>query len=79
VQPALGLAVQTGKMPVYAANGTRTDLGSRVLFEPELGVGVQLAPRISAEASWVHMSHAQIFGRQNPGIDNIGVRLNVGL
>jgi hypothetical protein len=25
------------------------------------------------------MSHAQIFGRQNPGIDTIGVRLNFRL
>ena len=31
-------------------------------------------PPPSIEASWVHMSHAQLFGRQNPGIDNFGVR-----
>ena len=35
--------------------------------------------RISVEGSWVHMSHAQLFGRQNPGMDNIGVRLNLKL
>ncbi len=80
VRPGLGLAIHTGS----AANfnnpfNDKIEFGSRVLFEPELGIGVQLSPRISAEASWVHMSHAQIFGRQNPGIDNIGVRLNVGL
>jgi hypothetical protein len=25
------------------------------------------------------MSHAQLFGKENPGIDNLGVRLNLGL
>jgi hypothetical protein len=24
----------------------------------------------------VHLSHAQLFGGQNPGIDNVGVRLS---
>jgi hypothetical protein len=47
-----------------------------VLFEPEIGVGVEVTERMSVEASWVHMSHATLFSGQNPGIDNIGVRLN---
>jgi len=25
----------------------------------------------------VHMSHAQLFSHENPGIDNLGVRLNL--
>lgn len=78
VRPGLGVAVHTGS----SGNFQRTDriaFGSRVLFEPELGVGVQVNDRLSIEASWVHMSHAQLFGRQNPGIDNVGVRLNLGL
>jgi hypothetical protein len=25
------------------------------------------------------MSHGQLAGRENPGIDNLGVRLNLGL
>lgn len=80
IRPGLGLAIHTGS----AANfdnpyNDKIEFGSRVLFEPELGIGVQVAPRVSAEASWVHMSHAQLFGRQNPGIDNIGVRVNVAL
>jgi len=75
VRPGLGLAVHTGS----AGNFQRTDkiaFGSRILFEPELGVGFQVNERLSIEASWVHMSHAQLFGRQNPGIDNIGMRAN---
>ena len=78
VRPGVGLAIHNGS----AANFNRTDriaFGSRVLFEPELGVGAQVNDRFSIEASWVHMSHAQLFGRQNPGIDNVGVRLNLKL
>jgi hypothetical protein len=79
IRPGVGLAVHTGSARNFEdpANG-KIDFGSRVLFEPELGIGVEVAPRISVEASWVHMSHAQLFGRQNPGIDNLGVRVNVG-
>jgi hypothetical protein len=75
VRPGLGLAIHTGS----AGNFQRTDkiaFGSRILFAPELGIGAQVNDRVSVEASWVHMSHAQLFGRQNPGIDNIGVRIN---
>lgn len=78
VRPGLGLAVHSGS----ASNYYRTDkiaFGSRVLFEPEISVGTQINDRMSVEASWVHMSHAQLFGRENPGIDNFGVRLNLGL
>lgn len=77
-RPGLGIAVHTGS----AGKFFRTDkiaFGSRVLFEPEIALGTQLTNRISVEASWVHMSHAQLFGRENPGIDNLGVRLNLKL
>lgn len=75
IRPGLGIAVHTGS----AGNFQRTDkiaFGSRILFAPELGIGARVNDRVSVEASWVHMSHAQLFGRQNPGIDNVGVRLN---
>jgi hypothetical protein len=80
VRPGLGIAVHNGSAKNFEdpANG-KIDFGSRVLFEPEIGIGAQVNSRLSIEASWVHMSHAQIFGRQNPGIDNIGVRLNFRL
>ena len=80
LQPALGLAVQTGKMPVFDAGGTRTDLGSRLVFEPELAIGYRLAPRVSVEAALVHRSHGGLFNsQQNPGMDSVGLRLNVRL
>ena len=77
-RPGVGLAVHS-RSSHGVANGLRTDLGSRVLFAPELGVGYQLSERISLEATWVHLSHGQLFGRQNPGMDSIGVRLTYHL
>ncbi len=77
VRPGLGIALHTGS----SGNFQRTDriaFGSRILFAPELGIGAQLSDRVSIEASWVHLSHGQLFGRQNPGIDNVGVRVNFG-
>ena len=80
IRPGVGIAIHNGSAKNFEdpTNG-KIDFGSRVLFEPELGLGVQINSRLSVEASWVHMSHAQLFGRQNPGIDNLGVRLNLGL
>jgi lipid A 3-O-deacylase len=79
IRPGLGIAIHNGSAADFEnPNNDKIEFGSRVLFEPELGIGVQVAPRITAEASWIHLSHAQIFGKQNPGMDNIGVRLNVG-
>jgi len=80
IRPGVGLAVHTGS----SANrdnpfNDKIEFGSRVLFEPELGIGFRISQRATVEASWVHLSHAQLFGRQNPGIDNIGVRLNFRL
>lgn len=73
IRPGVGLAIHDG--PLSPEPG-RSDLGSRILFEPELGVGVQVNDRLSVEAAWVHLSHATLFSGQNPGQDNIGVRLN---
>jgi hypothetical protein len=78
VRPGLGIAIHNGSADKFF----RTDkiaFGSRILFEPELGIGTHINSRVSVEASWVHMSHAQLFGGENPGIDNLGVRLNLAL
>ena len=80
VRPGLGIAVHNGSAKKFQdLTNDKIDFGSRILLEPELGVGAQVSRRLSIEASWVHMSHAQLFGHQNPGIDNFGVRLNFGL
>jgi hypothetical protein len=78
IRPGLGLAIHNGS----AGDFFRRDkiaFGSRVLFEPELGIGTRVNDRLSVEASWVHMSHATLFSHENPGIDNLGVRLNLAL
>jgi hypothetical protein len=78
VRPGVGIGIHNGSAGRYY----RTDkiaFGSRVLFEPEVGVGTKLNSRLSIEASWIHMSHAQLAGRENPGMDNLGMRLNLAL
>ncbi len=79
LRPGVGLVVHDGpSRRVDLASGRRTDLGSRVLFEPEIALGTHLSESISLEASWVHISHARLFNSgQNPGIDMMGVRLNM--
>jgi lipid A 3-O-deacylase len=80
VRPGLGIAIHNGSTEKFQdLTNDKIDFGSRVLFEPEIGLGAHLSDRASVEASWVHMSHAQLFGHQNPGIDNFGVRLNLAL
>jgi hypothetical protein len=78
IRPGIGLAVHDGSAGKYYRSD-KIAFGSRVLFEPELGVGARVNRRISVEASWVHMSHAQLEGKENPGIDNLGVRVNLSL
>jgi hypothetical protein len=81
LRPGVGLVLHDA--PSIRSNPTtreRTDLGSRVLFEPEIALGMTVAPRVSVEASWVHISNARLFNsRQNPGIDMIGLRANLKL
>lgn len=74
-RPGIGLAVHDGPDRV-SPGSDRIDFGSRILFEPEAAIGVRIDERLSAEASWVHLSHATLFSSNNPGIDNIGVRVN---
>ncbi|WP_126172120.1 acyloxyacyl hydrolase [Altericroceibacterium xinjiangense] len=80
VRPGLGLVLHDGPSERFSVGARRTDLGSRVLFEPEIAIGTQVTPRLGVEASWVHVSHARLFNsQQNPGIDMMGVRLTLDL
>ena len=77
IRPGLGIAVHTGSNANrFDPSNDDIEFGSKVLFQPELGLGARLSQRLSIEASWVHMSHAHLFGRQNSGINNLGVRMN---
>ena len=76
VRPGIGIALQGRTAERFRlSDGERLDLGSAVLFEPELILGFELSKNIAAEATWVHISHARLFGGQNPGIDMMGARL----
>lgn len=77
-RPGIGLAVNNGPRRAYR-NGRRVDLGSPVTFEPELALGWRISEGYRLEASWVHLSHATLFSRQNRGMDSMGVRLLVRL
>ena len=80
IRPGLGIAVHTGSARKFEDDSNdKLEFGSRVLFEPELGIGTRINDRLTIEASWVHMSHATLFSGQNPGIDNFGVRLALKL
>jgi lipid A 3-O-deacylase len=75
VRPGIGVGVHDGHVGKFQV-GNDLNLGSRVLAELELGAGWQVSDRMSVEASLVHMSHAQLAGKQNPGLDDVGLRLN---
>lgn len=77
VRPGVGLAIHSGDAGEFQDfSDDDVEFGNRVLFAPEVGIGYLVNDRLSVEASLVHLSHAQLFGGQNPGIDNLGVRLN---
>ncbi|MDQ3143322.1 MAG: acyloxyacyl hydrolase [Pseudomonadota bacterium] len=78
VRPGLGVAIHNGSADKFDRED-RLAFGSRFLINSELAVGTRVSDRMTVEASLVHLSHGQLFGGQNPGIDNIGVRLNIGL
>ena len=80
IRPGIGLAIHNGSAAKFDNPfNDKIEFGSRILFEPELGIGARISQRMTIEASWVHMSHATLFARQNPGIDNIGARLSFKL
>ena len=79
-RPGLGIAIHTGSAKEFEDDtNDHLEFGSRVLFEPEVGIGTRIDDRTTLEASWVHMSHAALLSGQNPGIDNFGLRLSVQL
>jgi hypothetical protein len=93
-RPGIGMGITSGKTDLPPTNvpglsqaefqrrlhlyETRIDFGSKVLFEPELGFGVHLNDRLSAEVNWVHFSNGDILNGgkgKNQGIDDAGARL----
>ena len=89
-EPGIGGAIHTGDVNLPSPDDpglspaqvqyrlhqiqTKLDLGSRVLFEPEWSLGWKATDRYSLEISWIHLSHAQLAGHQNPGLGDFGIR-----
>lgn len=95
--PEIGLVVHNGEIAFRPLRETPPDqrltesqrrsgltqLGSRVLFQPGLSLGMNITPRTALEFSYLHISNGQIlnghvFGRSgdvNEGIDMVGGRL----
>ena len=77
-----GNTVLAGISAAEAANRTylyyhRIAFGSRVLFEPQFALGLNVTDKVSVEASYTHLSNGQIFHQgKNQGLDDAGVRLN---
>ena len=88
-RPGIGLAVHSGEVNFPSpydpniSNEERIrrlqrndlDLGSKVLAQLELGLGWQVTDKVSAELSWIHLSHGQLAGEQNPGLGDLGARV----
>ncbi|RDE06879.1 acyloxyacyl hydrolase [Sphingomonas aracearum] len=70
--PGLTRQQRLDRFEVYA---NRTSFGSSVLFNPNLSLGLRLDRRWAVEIAYEHYSHARLFSRQNPGIENAGVRV----
>ena len=77
--PGIGAAIHNGRTETFQATPDELYLGSRVLFAPELNLGWRVNERWGVEASWIHLSHGQTRGLQNPGLDDIGVRVSYRL
>lgn len=72
-QPGISRAEIERRLVLY---NTRIDFGSKVLFKPELALGIRLNERWAAELSYVHLSNGQIFHTgKNQGLDDAGARL----
>ena len=62
VRPGIGLVVHNApSLRSNPATGLRTDLGSRVLFEPEIALGLNVAPRVSVDLQFFSgAAHARV-------------------
>lgn len=71
-EPGLGEGEARRRYQIYREH---LSFGSQVLFNPNASVGVHVSPRWAVELTWEHFSHRQMFSEQNPGLDNLGLRV----
>lgn len=70
--PGLSMQEAARRYDIYLH---RTAFGSRILFNPNLSLGARVNDRLAIEIAYEHFSHRGIFSGQNPGSDNVGIRL----
>lgn len=75
IAPGLGGAIHDGPGQKFQATNDRIYFGSRLLFEPELSLGWTMSSNWATELSYTHLSHAQLGGHHNPGMDQLGARV----
>ncbi len=71
---SFGPAFNTGHVHTTAPN--KLALGSNVLFHPALEIGYRITPQWSISAYFEHSSNAGL-ANDNPGLDNLGLRLGL--
>jgi len=71
LEGSFGIGVNNGKKRPTA---TRGGLGSNVLFRETVGIGANIGEDYTIILQWEHQSHANIFGKDNQGLTNIGVK-----
>ena len=55
--------------------GGHLAVGSNVTFHERVGIGFRLTDHVDLIATADHISHAGLFGRQNAGVTDFGLRL----
>ena len=79
VRPGLGIAIHNGSDRRFPAHRPHRLRQPHIVRARARRRRADQRVELTLEASWVHMSHATLFGGQNPGIDNIGARLSLQL
>jgi hypothetical protein len=72
IEGEFGGAVNDGASTV---GERRIDLGCPLTFRESGGIGLQITSNIDIVASVEHISHADLCGRHNPGLTDVGLRL----
>ncbi len=72
----VGISQEERNRRLGLAAEAKNEYSSRILFNPQLGVGYDISERSSIEIAWVHMSHGGLGKGTNQGQDNLGLRFN---
>ena len=69
VRPGIGLAVHTALEPRRRRTACGPISARASCSSPSSASATSSSDRVAIEATWVHVSHAQLLSRQNPGMD----------